>query len=379
MPYSSTYGKKVYPFQSEELSPEEQAGVPMLTNIPQTAETATGRGQDVYFLSDRPETEQFLAERTPGRPYKQVLRDVHAKPFIDEDQLLDAMQKGKKFLGFNPMEPPNPGQVAQEAYQKYFDRVSRTQYENWPDNIKQMHVKAAQAEEKKAYDRAIKDVANAHQYLTSHASEWDKQKKLAGGPEPAKKALSPVDLQTSYPELTPEEAGTAAQAWNAGKTDIYNKLVRGKKITSKGKETREVKRGEEIITEERDLATGEWKEISRAPREIKTPSFKDKKLEELWGRLDDKSQLKILGGLPTDRELTDANVLSALSNMMVDPQIKKELTPAAHKLIENYMSKRFTTGEQKTIQILPEGAERIGTRNGKPLYKTPEGRKFVME
>jgi hypothetical protein len=194
MPYASTFGKKVYPYQSEELSPEEQAGVPMLTNIPQSAETAAGRGQDVYFLSDRPETEQFLAERTPERPYKRVLRDVRAsKPFVDEDQLMDAVEKGKKFLGFNPMEPPNPGQVAQEAYQKYFDRVPREQYENWPDNIKQMHVKAAQAEEKKAYDRAVKDIGNAHQYLTSHASEWEKQKKeIRAAQEPSKEPLVPV-------------------------------------------------------------------------------------------------------------------------------------------------------------------------------------------
>jgi len=193
MPYASTFGKKVYPYQSEELPPEEQSGVPMLTNIPKSAEAAAGRGQDVYFLSDRPETEQFLAERMPATPYKQVLRSAQGKPFVDEDQLMDAVQKGKKFLGFNPMEPPNPGQVAQEAYQKYFDRVPKDQYENWPDNIKQMHIKAAQAEEKKAYDRAVKDIANAHQYLTSHASEWEKQKKeIRAAQEPSKEPMLPV-------------------------------------------------------------------------------------------------------------------------------------------------------------------------------------------
>ena len=39
---------------------------------------------------------------------------------LDKCPALDAVEKGKKFLGFNPMEPPNPGRIAQEAYQKYF-------------------------------------------------------------------------------------------------------------------------------------------------------------------------------------------------------------------------------------------------------------------
>jgi len=103
----------------------------MLTNIPETAEKATGMGQDVYFLSDRPETEQFLAEKTPQRPYKRVLRDVRATKPTEEDLTgLDAWKEFKegylsKQPGYADSDEINPPAQAQKARQTYLEGFFR--------------------------------------------------------------------------------------------------------------------------------------------------------------------------------------------------------------------------------------------------------------
>ena len=347
MPYGSTYGKKVYPYQSEELTPEEQSKVPMLTNIPKAAEEAAGRGQDVYFLSDRPETEEFLAAKTPERPYKQVLRDVRAaKPPEDALLLSEARRdfganEGQKMLGFNPNQPPNPGEIAQTARDKYFKLATPEQIQGWDEKTQRLHYSEAEKRGKAAYQEAIGKVNAAKNVLSMFDKSWTERQKQLKGPEPAKKALSPIDLQTSYPELTPEEAGTAAQAWNTGNMAEYNTIVRGKKITPKTKETREIKRGEEIITEERD-PTGTWKEIAKAPREVKTPSFKEKMTEEMWKDLSKEEKKEIIGAMKSGEILNEATLFrlyGQIDPLMQKPILSEELRQSIKPIIDKIVSK----------------------------------------
>lgn len=99
---------------------------PVLTNIPSTAESAFRRGADVYFLSDRPETEEFLA-RTPERAYKSVLRDVRGvKPPQEGVDLVGEWNQFKQELipqiGFDP-DQINPADQAMKARQKFLDQT----------------------------------------------------------------------------------------------------------------------------------------------------------------------------------------------------------------------------------------------------------------
>lgn len=188
-----------YPYQSEQLSPEEQAKVPYLTNIPESAEAATGRGQDVYFLSDRPETEQFLAQKSPERPYKQVLRDVRATRPPEGEMLLSEARRdfganeGKKMLGFDPTQSPNPGEAAQAARDKYLNLATPQQMRSWDEKTKKLHYSEADKQGKSAYQDAINKAKQAHDVLSMFDKSWtDHQKQLSAAKEPSKEPLVPV-------------------------------------------------------------------------------------------------------------------------------------------------------------------------------------------
>jgi len=202
MPYASTYGKKVYPYQVEELTPEEQAGIPMLTNLPKTAESAAERGQDVYFLSDRPETEQFLAEKVPEQSYKKVLRDVRATRPTEED--LSGMEAWKDFkekhlvgqLGFDP-DTLNPGEAAIKARDEFIRQNfgNKTKYEMDmmnPKLVEKIYKEAeriGKAEETKATWMRRSGIEIRDKFL----ADWkEMQKERKAAKEPSKEPLVPV-------------------------------------------------------------------------------------------------------------------------------------------------------------------------------------------
>ena len=198
-----TYGQRAYGYQSEELTPEEQAGIPMLTNIPKTAEAAAERGQDIYFLSDRPETEQFLAEKMPERPYKKVLRDVRGTRPSEED--LTGMEAWKEFkeeylskqAGFydpDEINPPAQGQKARQDYLEGFFRGKSKQEIDAidPNYVNKLYKEAdrlAKAEETKAtWTRR-----NALEIKTKFLADWKEiQKERKAAKEPSKEPLVPV-------------------------------------------------------------------------------------------------------------------------------------------------------------------------------------------
>jgi len=103
---------------------------PLLTNVPESAESAAGMGRDVYFLSDRPETEEFLKTQAPS--YKFLLRDEQGiqerTPKKPSESELDAFQAWKKFkpslinqLGYDP-EKVNPEEETMNARQRFLDK-----------------------------------------------------------------------------------------------------------------------------------------------------------------------------------------------------------------------------------------------------------------
>ena len=202
MPYASTYGKKAYGYQAEELSPEEQAGVPMLTNIPTSAEEAAGRGQDVYFLSDRPETEQFLAEKTPERPYKRVLRDVRSVRPSEED--LTGMEAWNDFknnylskqAGFYDPDDINPATQAQKAREDYvagfFRGKSRGEIDAMdPKTVTNIYKEAdrlAKAEETKATWTRRNGLEIKNRFL----ADWKEKRKEIEAAKTNKEPLVPV-------------------------------------------------------------------------------------------------------------------------------------------------------------------------------------------
>ncbi len=174
------------PFQAEQLPPEEQAQVPMLTNIPETAESAWGRGQDVYFLSDRPETEEHLAQmaqKTPERAYKQVLRDVRSvRPSEDQLLLSEARRdfganEGAKMLGFDPNNPPNPGEVAKAARDQYFNLATPEQIQTWDEKTLKLHYSEADKRGKAAYQEAMGKVNAAKNVLSMFDKSWTERQR----------------------------------------------------------------------------------------------------------------------------------------------------------------------------------------------------------
>ena len=103
---------------------------PMLTNVPESAQAAAGMGRDVYFLSDRPETEQFL--QTQATPYKFLLRDkasIQEKtPQQPTGQEVDAFRAWKDFkpslqktLGYDP-ESINPAEEEMKARNNFLEK-----------------------------------------------------------------------------------------------------------------------------------------------------------------------------------------------------------------------------------------------------------------
>ena len=365
-----------------------RSSTPMLTNIPETAEEAVAAGQPTYFLSDRPETEEFL-ETFPGRPYKRILRDVRERrPTKDQ---LSFSQAWNDFKGqnletlFGGQDPDmiNPTLQSQNARNKYlqdvFGSLPQSQINAMDPAQISAYTKEAERQGKAELEKAKWGRQNALKIKQQFYNDWKAYAAERKG-QMAKKAISPVDLQTAYPELTAEEAGSAAQAWNAGNTGVYNKIIMGKKRIPKGKETREIKRGTEIITEERDPISGEWKEIAKAPREIKTPSFKETKLNEMWDRLDEQTRLKALDALPPEKELTEKNILDVYGNIFTDAATKKALQPIVEEIVKGVAKKKIpgVAGPART-RVLPAGAKKIGTLNGKDVYQTPDGKRYVAE
>lgn len=168
------------------LSPEEQSQVPMLTNMPETAQTAWGRGQEVYFLSDTPETEQHLAtmaQKTPERPYKQVLRDVRAiRPSEDQMLLSEARRdfganEGQKMLGFDPNNPPNPGEIAKAARDQYFNLAPPDQIQSWDEKTRKLHYSEAEKRGKVAYQEAMAKVNEAKNVMSMFEKSWSERQK----------------------------------------------------------------------------------------------------------------------------------------------------------------------------------------------------------
>ncbi len=115
------------------------------------------------------------------------------------------------------------------------------------------------------------------------------------------------------------------------------------------------------------------------PSSVNEPSFKDKKLQEIWGRLDDTSKLKVLGALPADKELTEKNLLDVYGNIFTDAETKRSLQPIVESIIKKTTGKTASEGGGKSSKILPEGAKQVGTYNGKPVYQSPDGKRFVKE
>ena len=180
--------------------------VPMLTNIPETAETAQRAGSEVYFLSDRPETEEFLAQRFDQRPYKQVLRDIRSsKPAEDQLLLSEARRdfganEGQKMLGFNPNSPPNPGEIAQAARDKYFNLATPEQIQGWDEKTRKLHYSEAEKRGKAAYQEVIGKVNAAKNMMSMFDKSWterqkqikEQEKQLRAAQEPSKEPLVPV-------------------------------------------------------------------------------------------------------------------------------------------------------------------------------------------
>ena len=180
--------------------------VPMLTNIPETAETAQRAGSEVYFLSDRPETEEFLAQRFDQRPYKQVLRDIRSsKPAEDQLLLSEARRdfganEGQKMLGFNPNSPPNPGEIAQAARDKYFNLATPEQIQGWDEKTRKLHYSEAEKRGKAAYQEVIGKVNAAKNVMSMFDKSWterqkqikEQEKQLRAAQEPSKEPLVPV-------------------------------------------------------------------------------------------------------------------------------------------------------------------------------------------
>ena len=180
--------------------------VPMLTNIPETAETAQRAGSEVYFLSDRPETEEFLAQRFDQRPYKQVLRDIRSsKPAEDQLLLSEARRdfganEGQKMLGFNPNSPPNPGEIAQAARDKYFNLATPEQIQGWDEKTRKLHYSEAEKRGKAAYQEVIGKVNAAKNMMSMFDKSWterqkqikEQEKQLRAAQEPSKEPMLPV-------------------------------------------------------------------------------------------------------------------------------------------------------------------------------------------
>ena len=236
MPYPMTYGRRAFGYQVEEMTPEEQAGVPMLTNIPKTAEAAAERGQDIYFLSDRPETEEFLAEKTPARPYKKVLRDVRATRPSEED--LTGMEAWKEFkegylskqAGFydpDEINPPAQGQKARQDYIESFFRGKTRQEIDVidPGMVNKIYKEAdrlAKAEETKAtWTRR-----NALEIKTKFLADWkERRKEIEAAGKEAEKAAAAKEKEPLVPVQEGEEVVYRRRGEAVGKRAPIRRLI----------------------------------------------------------------------------------------------------------------------------------------------------------
>lgn len=223
-------------FQAEKLPPEEQAQVPMLTNVPETAETAWGRGQDVYFLSDRPETETHLAEmaqKTPERPYKQVLRDVRSVRPSEDQMLLSEAQRdfganeGQKMLGFDPNAPPNPGEVAKATRDQYFNLATPDQIQAWDEKTRKLHYSEAEKRGKAAYQEAIGKVNAAKNVLSMFEKSWTERQKQVN--EEKKRVEEQAKPGPGIPAINPD---TKKKQWYFPKNKTWGpEISEGVQIT----------------------------------------------------------------------------------------------------------------------------------------------------
>ena len=132
---------------------------------------------------------------------------------------------------------------------------------------------------------------------------------------------------------------------------------------------------------QKNSVTGEIRTaVSREPEGPGTPmaNFKTEKLKELWGKFSDDAKLKVLGALPADKELTEKNILDVYGNIFTDAETKKALQPIVEEIVKKASQEKGPGGKAKT-NILPKGAKQIGTLNGKPVYETPDGKRYVEE
>ena len=152
------YGKLDYGDEEEGLS-----STPMLTNIPETATESERAGQPVYFLSDRPETEEFLRgrEQSGAEPYRRVLRDVpYRRPTTEQLSLVEAWKEfadneGTRIMrGIHP-DKINPGVMAKEIRDKFLSQYSPSDISKWDQKTRELYFKEADKEAEFAFKKGL--------------------------------------------------------------------------------------------------------------------------------------------------------------------------------------------------------------------------------
>lgn len=101
-----------------------------------------------------------------------------------------------------------------------------------------------------------------------------------------------------------------------------------------------------------------------------------KELESTMPKPPDTS--KLVGKM---KEKADADYAAKLEawKRSEDGQILAALRQRQRELMSNKPSESKPAGGQSVIKSLPEGARQIGTSGGKPVYQTPDGKKFIAQ
>jgi hypothetical protein len=185
---------------------------PMLTNIPQTAESAAGQGADVYFLSDTPQTEQFLKTGEP-KPYKYVLHDVPGpRPSESQMSLTDAWKdfstnEFSKQFGFDPNKV-NPGEMGQKAYDKYIqDNIGHLAPQQVglldPKYLKSIY-SVADKQRTEGNRIGVGMLRQADQIRQLFARDFLQKRAIANRPQGRERMISAVDPGTGKTIYVPE-------------------------------------------------------------------------------------------------------------------------------------------------------------------------------
>jgi hypothetical protein len=103
-------------------------------------------------------------------------------------------------LGFNPNSPPNPGEIAQAARDKYFNLATPEQIQGWDEKTRKLHYSEAEKRGKAAYQEVIGKVNAAKNMMSMFDKSWterqkqikEQEKQLRAAQEPSKEPLVPV-------------------------------------------------------------------------------------------------------------------------------------------------------------------------------------------